>query len=82
MFGLLKPRLTNEDGRVGNIITAEAFTPGVYKIFFDTKPYFDRMGSDTFYPYVEIVFQVKNPAEHYHVPILLNPFGYSTYRGS
>jgi 5-hydroxyisourate hydrolase-like protein (transthyretin family) len=40
------------------------------------------MNEKTFYPYIEVVFDIENPAEHYHVPILLNAFGYSTYRGS
>jgi len=75
-------RATDEDGRLSNLISSEEFTAGSYKLYFDTKPYFDNLGMDTFYPYVEIVFQIKNPEEHYHVPILITAFGYSTYRGS
>ncbi|MEO7264893.1 MAG: hydroxyisourate hydrolase [Ferruginibacter sp.] len=53
----------------------------MYKMHFETKEYFDRLKTKTFYPYVEVFFEV-NSAEHYHVPLLLNPYGYSTYRGS
>ena len=54
---------------------------GIYKMRFETKDYFDKGRIPTFYPYVEIVFDIHS-TEHYHIPLLLNPFGYSTYRGS
>lgn len=73
---------TNADGRLTGLLPVGQQLPfGVYKLVFNTKPYFDRLGMATFYPFVEIVFDVQT-AEHYHVPLLLNPFGYSTYRGS
>jgi 5-hydroxyisourate hydrolase len=73
---------TNEDGRIKDLLPAsQVLQKGVYKLRFDTKDYFDRQGIKTFYPYVEIVFDIQT-SEHYHVPLLLNPFGYSTYRGS
>ena len=49
---------------------------------FGTKEYFDGQGISTFYPTIEVVFEIKNADEHYHVPVLVSPFGYSTYRGS
>ncbi|KAH9081735.1 hypothetical protein EDB83DRAFT_2213580 [Lactarius deliciosus] len=55
---------------------------GLYKIVFETKDYFDSAGKPTFYPWVEIPFVVVNPDEHYHVPLLISPFSYTTYRGS
>lgn len=64
------------------MISGEKWTPGVYKLFFDTASYFKNHGQKTFYPYIEVVFEIENPEEHYHVPILLSPYGYSTYRGS
>jgi 5-hydroxyisourate hydrolase len=73
---------TNQDGRapaLGNQDHSER--EGIFKMRFETKDYFDRNQIATFYPYVEIVFEVSKE-EHYHVPLLLNPFGYSTYRGS
>jgi 5-hydroxyisourate hydrolase len=57
-------------------------TRGVYRITFGTGAYFTARGSATFYPEVSITFQLAEPDEHYHVPLLLSPFAYSTYRGS
>jgi 5-hydroxyisourate hydrolase len=72
---------TDADGRVKGLV-AGAPEPGTWRIRFDVGGYHARLGVDGFYPFVEIVFVVKNAAEHYHVPLLINPFGYSTYRGS
>lgn len=74
--------VTNSDGRVGNLIAEQDFTPGVYKLYFDTKPYFQARGEQTFYPYIEVPFEIFRPEEHYHVPILISAYGFSTYRGS
>ena len=71
---------TNSDGRIQEWLSKEP-AAGVYKIRFETKEYFGKNSIATFYPYVEIVFEIKSN-EHYHIPILLSPFGYSTYRGS
>ena len=73
---------TNEDGRVVGWLGDETLAAGDYKILFQTKAYFERDAIDTFYPYVEIVFTIAGDGQHYHVPLLLNPYGYSTYRGS
>jgi len=74
--------ITNKDGRVVNLLKEdELLAPGVYKLNFDTKHYFATLEIATFYPAVEVIFEVKTD-DHYHVPLLLNPFGYSTYRGS
>jgi len=81
-FLFITEQLTNNDGRVGNLLTGEEFTMGVYKLYFDTKSYFTSKGEKTFYPYVEVIFEIEKPQEHYHVPILLNAYGFSTYRGS
>lgn len=73
---------TNKDGRIPNLFRSDiTLETGVYKLLFETKEYFDRQGVQSFYPFVEITFIVTTQ-EHYHVPLLLNPFGYSTYRGS
>ncbi len=73
---------TNDDGRIPELLQKEAtLAPGVYKLKFETKDYFDRQQIQTFYPFVEISFIITG-SEHYHVPLLLTPFGYSTYRGS
>jgi 5-hydroxyisourate hydrolase len=74
--------VTNKDGRVADLLQKEALLEhGVYKLRFDTKPYFDKLNTRTFYPFVEITFEITTN-DHYHVPLLLNPFGFSTYRGS
>jgi 5-hydroxyisourate hydrolase len=72
--------ITNADGRISDLL-ANVIPSGTYKLCFKTGAYFDRLGQVTFYPFVEITFFVTT-GEHYHVPLLLNPFGYSTYRGS
>lgn len=73
---------TNSDGRIPDLLNKEIkLEPGIYKLKFDTKKYFEATNTEAFYPFVEIVFEIKTDA-HYHVPLLLNPFGYSTYRGS
>jgi 5-hydroxyisourate hydrolase len=54
---------------------------GIYRLTFDTGTYFQRLGLACFYPSVTVVFEIRAPSEDYHVPLLLSPFGYSTYRG-
>jgi 5-hydroxyisourate hydrolase len=74
---------TNADGRISELISAEVtIAPGVYRLIFDTGKYFAHNQSESFYPQVTIVFRVADQTQHYHVPLLLSPFGYSTYRGS
>ncbi len=74
---------TNSDGRLDtNLISEQEWGAGVYRIRFETGAYFAAQKSVCFYPHVEVVFEVQNPEEHHHVPLLLSPYGYSTYRGS
>jgi 5-hydroxyisourate hydrolase len=74
---------TNADGRVRDFLpTGTRLEPGVYRMTFHTGEYFRAHGLRGFYPYVSVVFELTAPEEHYHVPLLLSPFGYSTYRGS
>ena len=74
--------VTNIDGRVGDLLPSEQVLPlGIYKMKFLIKDYFNEQFLSTFYPFVEIVFDIAS-SEHYHIPLLLNPFGYTTYRGS
>jgi 5-hydroxyisourate hydrolase len=67
---------TDDDGRVASIATAEA---GLYRLRFDVQSY---AAADAFFPEVVIVFRIADPDAHHHVPLLLSPFAYSTYRGS
>lgn len=69
--------LTDADGRA-RVLAPEETTAGVYRIRFDTGGYNPR----GFFPEATIVFRIEDPAQHHHVPLLLSPFGYSTYRGS
>jgi 5-hydroxyisourate hydrolase len=74
---------TNADGRISDLVSAGAtVAPGVYRLIFDTGKYFANDQSESFYPQVAIIFRLADAAQHYHVPLLLSPFGYSTYRGS
>jgi 5-hydroxyisourate hydrolase len=72
---------TDADGRVKNL-GPERLEPGTYRLTFDTGTYFDQQDQDAFYPEVVLAFRLQNPEQHYHVPVLLSPFAYSTYRGS
>ncbi|ODM90596.1 5-hydroxyisourate hydrolase [Orchesella cincta] len=60
----------------------EEFTPSKYKLTFETLAYYEGRGEKTFYPYIDVIFEIERSEEHYHVPILLSAYGYSTYRGS
>lgn len=74
---------TDADGRLRTLLAAgEKLEPGVYRLTFHTGPYFAAHAAQGFYPEVTIAFEVRDGAQHYHVPLLLNPYGYSTYRGS
>ncbi len=74
----LDSRATDGDGRVGNFAGLEDFHPGRYRLCFDLDGY--REGS--FFPEAQLIFRVEDITEHYHVPLLLSPFGFTTYRGS
>jgi 5-hydroxyisourate hydrolase len=75
--------LTDADGRLKNLVAPDApLAEGVYRLTFDVAVYFAAQAVESFYEEVSIVFKVKDAAQHYHVPLLLSPYGYSTYRGS
>ncbi|HXT20563.1 MAG TPA: hydroxyisourate hydrolase [Thermoanaerobaculia bacterium] len=79
----LGAQTTNADGRVAQLLPAgTALAAATYRLTFDVAAYHSAHGGSGFYPYVTIVFTVRDAAQHYHVPLLLSPFGYSTYRGS
>ena len=73
--------VTDADGRVKPLLELLEAT-GVYCLHFEVAAYFESLGLAAFYPRVSIEFTVADASQHYHVPLLLNPFGYSTYRGS
>jgi 5-hydroxyisourate hydrolase len=72
--------ITDADGRCR--LTGEATSAGPHRLVFATGPWFAGQGRDTFWPEVVLTFAVNEPAEHHHVPLLLSPYAYSTYRGS
>lgn len=73
--------LTDDDGRCRDLVPGE-LEAGVHRLVFDTGAYFAATGRTGFYPEVAITFEVTEPGRHHHVPLLLSPFAYSTYRGS
>jgi 5-hydroxyisourate hydrolase len=75
----LRTATTDDDGRISDL---PASAPGTYELRFDTGSYFAARGVATFYPEVVVVFEITDAASHHHVPLLLSPFAYSTYRGS
>ncbi|KZV76928.1 transthyretin [Peniophora sp. CONT] len=90
-FAPLYTGKTNADGRCTDLMpgredlakigkSLKAKTP--YKMTFKTAEYFEGRGVQSFYPWVEIVFAMQDTDEHYHIPLLISPFGYTTYRGS
>ena len=80
---VLTDKVTDADGRVRDLLAAGSkLDAGRYRLTFATGPYFAARGQDCFHPEAAITFEVKDGAQHYHVPLLVSPFGYSTYRGS
>ncbi len=74
---------TDDDGRLRDLLASETLLQaGNYRLTFDAETYFAKQQIEGFYPQVTIAFTVRDAAQHYHVPLLLSPFGYSTYRGS
>lgn len=74
--------ISDHDGRVNDLLSGrEPFSPGHYRLVFETGPYYLLQSIDCFFPRISINFVVKDVADHYHIPLLLSPFGYSAYRG-
>jgi 5-hydroxyisourate hydrolase len=72
---------TDDNGRTGDLASG-ALEPGVHRLTFATGAYFAAQNVSSFHPSVTVTFEIVDPAQHHHVPLLLAPFGYSTYRGS
>jgi 5-hydroxyisourate hydrolase len=74
---------TDTDGRARDLLPADHRPEaGRYRLSFDTGTYFTTTRRETFYPVVTITFEIRDATQHYHVPLLVSPYGYSTYRGS
>ncbi len=79
----LAERATDAEGRARDLVAeGSKLDAGIYRLTFDTGAYFTALGQATFFPEVTVVFEVREPTQHHHVPLLLSPYGYSTYRGS
>ena len=75
--------VTNSDGRLPGLLADDITLPaGIYRMHFETSVYFKANKEQGFYPYVDVVFELDAQGIHYHIPLLLTAFGYSTYRGS
>ncbi|KAJ7631116.1 hypothetical protein FB45DRAFT_834042 [Roridomyces roridus] len=82
-FTLLASGVTNSDGRCLDLLSPSVtVAPGIYKIIFATKEYLAKTNRKCFYPWVDITFEIENPGEHYHIPLLISPYSFTTYRGS
>jgi 5-hydroxyisourate hydrolase len=80
---LLASSRTDQDGRCAQLLPEnEALKPGIYRLSFDTVSYFNARKIDCLYPSVEITFLVRDGEQHFHIPLLLSPNSYTTYRGS
>ena len=77
----VEEKVTDKNGRVPDFLPNGRSNVGIYKLTYYTSEYFKKMNTESFYPWVEVVFQITN-ADHYHVPITLSAYGYSTYRGN
>jgi 5-hydroxyisourate hydrolase len=74
---------TDRDGRLRTLMKeGTSLVPGPYRLTFDTRRYFESNGLPVFYPSITVTFQTADADERYHVPLLMSPFGYTTYRGS
>lgn len=81
VWSFVQEKVTDKSGRVPDFLPNDKSNLGIYKLTYMTSDYFKKMKEESFYPWVEVVFEITN-GEHYHVPITLSAYGYSTYRGN
>lgn len=81
-WAFVDEKITDVNGRVPDFLNMDKKNLGIYKLTFLTGDYFKKNNIESFYPFIEVVFQIKDSSSHYHVPITLSAFGYSTYRGN
>jgi 5-hydroxyisourate hydrolase len=78
----ISEQFTDQDGRVASMLGGRALAAATYRLTFVIGPYFAALSLPVFYPEAQVLFVVSDAARHHHIPLLLSPFGYSTYRGS
>lgn len=81
IWSFVEEKKTDSNGRITDFLNSSKSNLGVYKLTYYTSEYFKKDGIESFYPFIEVVFQIKDQS-HYHVPITLSAFGYATYRGN
>ena len=81
-FELLSKHETNQDGRVQDLLGKTEKQSGTYRLTFEVKQYFQSTNRPSFYPRVQLEFEITDTENHHHVPLLLNTYGFTTYRGS
>lgn len=79
---LVGTEISNQDGRMTNLLANNLLEVATYKLVFQVEDYYRSQNLETFYPEVAIYFKVDNRTQNYHVPLVLNQYGFSTYRGS
>lgn len=80
---MLSKGITDEKGRIPGLFPEkQTFKAGIYRVNFETGAFFKQQKVQTFFPEIPVIFEVKATQTHYHIPLLLSPFGYSTYRGN
>ncbi len=81
VWHLVDEKVTDNNGRITDFLPTKKSNNGIYRFTYYTSEYFKKLETESFYPFIEVVFQIKDE-KHYHVPITLSAFGYSTYRGN
>lgn len=81
VWTVVDKKVTDSNGRIPDFLPSKNSNLGIYKLTFFTSDYFKKNNTESFYPFIEVVFQIKDE-KHYHVPITLSAYGYSTYRGN
>lgn len=81
IWSFVDQKTTDANGRITDFLNSEKSNLGIFKLTYFTSDYFKKSNIESFYPFIEVVFQIKDK-NHYHVPITLSAFGYSTYRGN
>lgn len=81
VWSTVDQKITDKNGRIGDFLPSKNENSGIYKLTYFTSEYFKRTNTESFYPFIEVVFQIKD-SNHYHVPITLSAYGYATYRGN
>ena len=80
-WSFVDEKITDKNGRVHDFLKSDKSNLGIYKLTFYVSDYFKKNNIESFYPFIDVVFQIKDQ-NHYHVPITLSAFGYGTYRGN